>query len=1041
MGWVRRALPYATTIIVVVYCACVLYHVYSAYYVGLRGLFSTSPGIVVGMHGTSVGWSDDVHAADGNPPRNGDLVLSVAGREVPSAVHLQDIARLAVTGQITPVDTAPSIADLDKLPPESVLADAEGSRWARVAFVPKGDTVPRRTWLRLLRVSAVAVWLSAAWFLLEMVIFGIGMFVTLRRPGDVSARLFFVLCTVNVVTFMGAFHWSNLIGNIWLVFPFVFCAMLIAPMTLHFFALFPRPLGVIRARPRLSLAVLYGGPVVGMIYLFYQIVRIDRLYWMSTGGDELSNLLGQLAGTIYVYLAATVAMYLVGFGVLLYRYSRGRTPQERQQVWSLLAAVMITMGPVGYLLVTALRDRAEFAYGPLPKLMVYVTSLVFTTAYGLSITRYKLLQSRIMNRGILYVGISSLATMLFCALVGLTTALIGTFYFEWENALMTGLTAMVLVIVLGWIRDRFQRSLDRSFYREKYRLDKAVRQLGAAVDRLVEPAVLARQLLQGAKETIGASGGVVYLREPGEEDYVVADVVGWPYAPPRLATSHPLMQELAIAGVLRGSAAGSGGRALQSFGAALGYLLELEGKIIGAAFFSPRADGDTYSPEDLTFVSALVRTSTLALSTAQGHQMIVTLKEQMQQKVDKIADQQRRIMFLQGELLSRSDGEPRGDEPRPAENTESEGWKSEILGSSPAVRELLDKAAKVAQSPASVLVRGESGTGKELLARAIHYNGPRAARPFISVHCAALSSSLLESELFGHVKGAFTGADRDKVGRFEMADGGTLFLDEIGDISLETQTKLLRVLQERSFERVGGVQTIAVDVRLVAATHQNLEELIRQGRFREDLFYRLNVISLCCPPLRDRREDIFELSLYFLRTFAAQSGKAPSRIEEEAIEVLTSYAWPGNIRQLENALERAVVLAETDAIRVDDLPPEIVTAVRRGGEPPKPTAGARRDRHNSMPSNSFPTTATSGVGPPTIDAHPSARSRIAASDRLLVETVVSSNGGLADELDLLERERLSEALVRSGGNKAEAARALGVPRSTLFSKLRKYGLD
>jgi DNA-binding NtrC family response regulator len=1057
MGWLRRASPYATTLIVVVYCASVLYHVYSAYYVGLRGLFSTSPGTAAGILGTSVGWSDDAHAYDGNPPHNGDLVMRVAGRDVPSAIHLQDVARLAVSGELGPVQTVGSTADLGKLPPEVVLADAEGSRWARVDYIPNDSDTPRQTWLRLLRVSAVAVWLSSAWFLMEMVIFGIGMFVALRRPGDASARLFFMLCTVNVVTFMGAFHWPNLIGSIWLVFPFVFCAMLISPMTLHFFALFPRPLGVIRARPRLSVALLYAGPVSGMIYLFYQIVRIDRLYWIPTSSNEISEMLGRLAGTIYGYLALSVAMYLVGFGVLLYRYSRGRTPQERQQVWSLLAAVMLTMGPVGYLLVTALRDRAEFAFGPLPKLMVYVTSLVFTTAYGLSITRYKLLQmGRFVNRGILYVGISSLATLLFCALVGLTTALIGTFYFEWENALMTGLTAMVLVVVLGWIRDRFQRSLDRSFYREKYRLDKAVRQLGAAVDRLVEPAQLARQLLQGARETIGAAGGVVYLREPDGDDYFVADQSGWPHAPSRLAAGDPLLQELAIAGVLRSSATGAGGRALQSFGAALGYLLELEGAIIGAAFFSARSDGDVYSPEDQTFVAALVRTTTLALSTAQGHQMILTLKEQLQQKVDKIADQQRRIMFLQGELLSRGEGEPRTDEPRQAEAAETDTWHSEILGSSPAVRELLDKAAKVAQSPASVLVRGESGTGKELLARAIHRNGPRAARPFVSVHCAALSSSLLESELFGHVKGAFTGADRDKAGRFEMADGGTLFLDEIGDISLETQTKLLRVLQERSFERVGGVQTIAVDVRLIAATHQNLEELIRQGRFREDLFYRLNVISLRCPPLRDRREDIFELSLYFLRTFAARTGKAPSRIDEDALEVLTSYDWPGNIRQLENALERAVVLAESDEILVEDLPPEIVSAVLRGGDKPKPAtlvrreppAGLRRDLP-AAPSEPAPPAPPAGAAPSSpaplplgvrLDPLPAA-SRVAEGRRRRVETVVSPPVGLADELDDLERERLSEALVRSGGNKAEAARALGIPRSTLFSKLRKYGLD
>jgi transcriptional regulator with GAF, ATPase, and Fis domain len=232
--------------------------------------------------------------------------------------------------------------------------------------------------------------------------------------------------------------------------------------------------------------------------------------------------------------------------------------------------------------------------------------------------------------------------------------------------------------------------------------------------------------------------------------------------------------------------------------------------------------------------------------------MILTLKEQMQQKVDKIADQQRRIMFLQGELTR--DTERPADEPRPGPTDEkaADDWRSEILGSGPALADVLDKVAKAALSSSSVLLRGESGTGKELLARAIHRRSPRSAKPFIAVHCASLSGSLLESELFGHVKGAFTGADRDKVGRFELADGGTLFLDEIGDISLETQTKLLRVLQNRTLERVGGVQTIAVDVRLVAATHQNLEELIRVGRFREDLYYRLNVISLRCPSLRAR---------------------------------------------------------------------------------------------------------------------------------------------------------------------------------------------
>ncbi len=1015
----RKVLLYVTTPLVILYCVSVLYYVQTSWDLGVRGLFANSATIHNAGPGTVIGRAIDAVVAAGPAPQSGDILYRIAGADVPSALHITP--RLT---EIAPPEPKPGLVRLtgpDQLasqPPSSVIADIDTQRWARVEFFSAKANASQTAWLLVKPSSSAAVWLSLAWFILELGIFAIGAAVVWKRPGDVSAVLFFLLCTVNAVTFMGAFHWPSLIGSKALAYPFVFCAMLLAPMTLHFFAMFPRPLGIIRNNPRLSTVVIYLAPGVWMLYLFYQIWRIDRLYLEPSSVNELAPMLDTLAGTIYGYLAASVGMYLVGFGVLIYRFLRGRTTQERQQVQGLLGAVMLTTGPVGYLLWTALHDRAEFAFGPMPKLMVYVTSLMFTAAYGLSITRYKLMQvGRVVNRGILYVGISSVATVLFCALVGLATALVGEFYFQWENALAAGLTTMAIVVCLGWIRDRFQKSLDRSFYREKYRLDKAVRQLGAAVERLVAPAQLARQLLQGARDTIGAERGIVYLRDD-DQAFLAADRIAWPAAPERLQPDHPLLTELAISGALKRTSSGAGARALHAFGAELGYLLAVEGAVIGAAFFGPRDDGDPYTPEDQNFVSTLARTTTLALSTAQGHRTILSLKEELQTKVDKISEQQRRIMYLQGELLSRGDNvDPRPDaaaEPSPRKEREAAPWRSEILGSSAAVRDLLEKAAKVAASQASVLVRGESGTGKELLARAIHRHSPRAEKPFVTVHCAALSSSLLESELFGHVKGAFTGADRDKAGRFELADGGTLFLDEIGDISLETQTKLLRVLQQRTFERVGGVQTLSVDVRLIAATHQNLEELIRQGRFREDLYYRLNVISLRCPALRERPEDIFELALHFLRSYANQLGKTPTRIDEDALEVLMNYSWPGNIRQLENAIERAVVLAERETIHVDDLPPEIVSTA--------PTAVA------AAPTNRL-----------------AARREPAVSGRLLrstvVETVVAAPAGLADELDHLERERLSEALVRAAGNKAEAARALGIPRSTLFSKLRKYGLD
>ncbi|MBN8625901.1 MAG: sigma 54-interacting transcriptional regulator [Planctomycetes bacterium] len=1027
MNTLRKVLLYVTTPLVILYCISVMYYVQAGWDLGLRGLFANSATVHSEALGTIIGRADDAVSAAGPAIQSGDVLYRIAGLEVPSALHLAPtLQQIAPPVNTTGVVRLESVDQLAAEPATTVLVDIANQRWARADFFSAKAGQVLTTWLLVKPNSSAAVWLSLAWFLLELGIFGIGAAVVWKRPGDISAVLFFLLCTVNAVAFMGAFHWPSLIGSKALAFPFVFCAMLLAPMTLHFFAMFPRPLGIIRANPRASTLAIYLLPGIWIVYLFYQIIRIDRLYLEPSAAALLAPMLDVMAATIYGYLAASMGMYLVGFGVLIYRFLRGRTMQERQQVQGLLGAVMLTTGPVGYLLWTALNDRAEFAFGPMPKLMVYVVSLMFTAAYGLSITRYKLLQvGRVVNRGIFYVGISSVATVIFCAMVGLATALVGEFYFQWENALAAGFTAMATVVCLGWIRDRFQKSLDRSFYREKYRLDKAVRQLGAAVERLVEPAQLARQLLQGARDTIGAERGVVYLRDDDGEAFVVADHIAWPAAPQRLPRDHALLAELTMAGTLKKAASGVGARALQSFGAELGYLLEVEGTVIGAAFFGPRDDGEAYTPEDQNFVSTLARTTTLALSTAQGHRTILSLKEELQSKVDKISEQQRRIMYLQGELLSRADGpdvrnDAPGDKPAAREGESAplrgEILRSEILGGSAAVRDLLEKAAKVSQSTASVLVRGESGTGKELLARAIHRHSPRAEKPFVTVHCAALAGSLLESELFGHVKGAFTGADRDKVGRFELADGGTLFLDEIGDISLETQTKLLRVLQQRTFERVGGVQTIQVDVRLVAATHQNLEELIRQGRFREDLFYRLNVISLRCPSLRERPEDIFELSLHFLRGYAKQLGKAPTRIEEEALDVLTRYAWPGNIRQLENAIERAVVLAENDAIRVEDLPPEIVAAVRDV----TPIALPR--------------------GRISTKREPATASRLLRS-ATVVETVATAPAGLADELDLLERERISEALVRAGGNKAEAARSLGIPRSTLFSKLRKYGLD
>ena len=251
---------------------------------------------------------------------------------------------------------------------------------------------------------------------------------------------------------------------------------------------------------------------------------------------------------------------------------------------------------------------------------------------------------------------------------------------------------------------------------------------------------------------------------------------------------------------------------------------------------------------------------------------------------------------------------------------------SHIVGNSHPMKQVFDQVTQVAKSNATVLLRGESGTGKEMIANAIHYNSLRAKRSFVKINCAALPDTLIESELFGHEKGAFTGADRFKRGRFELADGGTLFLDEIGDLPLQTQIKLLRVLQEREFERLGGTETIKCNIRLITATNKNLEEAMATGTFREDLYYRLNVFSIHLPPLRERKSDILLLAEHFLEKYEKEHGKRVRRISTPAIDMLMSYHYPGNVRELENAIERAVLACDSNVIHGHHLPPTLQTA-------------------------------------------------------------------------------------------------------------------
>jgi len=312
-----------------------------------------------------------------------------------------------------------------------------------------------------------------------------------------------------------------------------------------------------------------------------------------------------------------------------------------------------------------------------------------------------------------------------------------------------------------------------------------------------------------------------------------------------------------------------------------------------------------------------------------------------------------------------------------------------IIGKSKAIQKVFAIMKKVADTPTTVLISGESGTGKELIARGLHNASSRSEAPFVPVNCAAVPENLLESELFGYEKGAFTGANSLKQGKFEFADGGSLFLDEVGEMTVGLQVKFLRVLQEQEFQRIGGNKDIKVDVRIIAATNKDLKEEVEAGRFREDLFFRLNVVHIEVPPLRERRDDIPSLVAHFLKRFSEKLGGATKDLEPDVTSALYRYSWPGNVRELQNVIERAVVLSKGGSVTPEDLPPEI-------RESPEIGEG--------------------------------------------LDTLISWQKGLSDTLDAIEERMIRQALKKAGNVQAQAAKTLGVSRSNLQYKMKKYGL-
>jgi transcriptional regulator with GAF, ATPase, and Fis domain len=912
--------------------------------------------------------------------------------------------------------------------PEVAVLRPDGQKVFRVEARRLGETLV--VWCRMGPPPTLTLIPSLLWFFLKIGLFAVGAIVFWKRPEEPYAGHFFLLCIVSLGAYIGGYHWAQILTQPALLLVFMVSSVFLPPVSLHFYLIFPRPKKFMAGTPWGVLLALYGPPLFFLLQLLLGYVSVRSLYASGPSAEAqiaLRMRLLEILSWIYIYFGLAALYYLASVVSLVHSYRAAADVVERNQVKWILSGYAAALAPIGYSFYMAFAEQGRFAGGGAVWPM-FAASVCVTGAYTISITRYRLMQlDKLISSGMVYFLFSSLAGLIYCGLLFAGVLLVGSQFGDGPSlgqALTVSSTALLLLLLLDLVRGKLKSALDRHYRREKHQLDHTLQRMRLAIEQLVDPPTLARRLLQTAADLLGVARGAVYLRQGQPALYQLADALGPPPTVADVPAGAPLVEALAQQGSLwlrpRPGSGDAAHQQLQQLGGQVGTALVHEGQLLGFLVLGTR-DGGPYTPEDLNLLTAFARLTVLALVSAEGHRTIQNLNRELQTKVEKIAEQQRRILVLQSQLMSSSNKEEaRKGSPEPALADQNQSPKADpsadaspvvpdgLVGSSPRIRDLLHLVRKVAASQSAVLLRGESGTGKEILALALHENSPRAAGPFIKVHCAALSAGLLESELFGHVKGAFTNAIRDKMGRFEAAHGGTLFLDEIGDISLEVQTKLLRVLQEMTFERVGSSEPIQVDVRIVAATHQDLEELMRQGRFREDLFYRLNVFPIVVPPLRERIEDVPELAMYFLKLYGQRAGKDISGIDDDALAVLKGFSWPGNIRQLENVIERAVVIAEGPVITLDELAPDLLGEQSAAQAPTRPWLGLPPDGSN-------------GAGLPLPD----------------LATLVQSERA---EKERQEREQVLRALAAAGGNKAEAARALGMARSTLLSRLKRLGV-
>jgi len=799
-----------------------------------------------------------------------------------------------------------------------------------------------------------------------------GFTIYATHPEENGAALFCLISVCAIGAFIGGVNWFILVDNFFLLSIFIITGTMLTPLATHFCLVFPER-KAITLRRRWFVPALYLPHVAFLVAV--EAMNI-RAYTKYIDGESLRHVFSVMAIMTTCYFGL-VGIYLLGCLLSIIHSYRATTSSEAERrlkwiFWASSAAAI----PFGFAAFTAFTDFERFAFGG-ATLWILMGSALLLMGQAFSITKYRLSDiDSLINKSVVYFLVSGVTIAGYYSVIFVGGLLLSALVGESSFAARI-LAILTIAIIFRPISEIFQSLVDRKFFPERYQHEKTILEVSNAITSILDLDRLIEKIVSTVRNTLRIKFAWILLKD--ESGAFAFRPESTAEGTPALTSESPLVQQLLKERkpVVRSSGQVEDERVvaeLKRNSAAVALPIIFEDDLIGIFLLGEKLSGDVYSSREISLLRTLANEAALAIRNARSYTTIQRLNRELAEKVKRIENQHEQILSLQRQLV---------DENRYLKEEIRERYNfREIVGSSSALKEVLRMVEKVARTQSVVLIRGESGTGKELIARAIHFNSDRRDKPFVKVNCAALSEGVLESELFGHERGSFTGAIRKKVGKFELANGGTIFLDEIGDISLNTQVKLLRVLQEKEFERVGGNETVRVDVRVIASTNRDLETALRDGHFREDLFYRLNVITIFVPPLRERREDICELALHFLNRFNKEVGKNIRSIDDEAMQMLMEYDWPGNVRELQNMIERAVVLAEGESITVDDLPFKYIS--RKSPQP----------RSNALP----------GV------------------------------------LDAFERDRLKAALEEFNGNKSQAARSLGLKRTTFISKLKKYGL-